>query len=303
MTSRSAALAATAAILFSIGCSSSGHNPGTVAAASKPVVRELPKPVPPPAPSDPGPIVTTGPVTVEQQIDLVALRPGIVASLDAEVGTGVQKGQILARLDDRQIAADRSASEFKVQGLESDLKNWQAEVEVRKSDLQRAEAMRQAGINTQEALDHARYDLQATQFEVERQSNEMRSAQSTLQSLELELEKTRIAAPFNGIVSQRYVRLGQYVNVGDKLFQITGTSPMEIRFTLPERDISVLRRGDLVSVSPTPDFAETTTASVMHLSPVVDPGSGTIEVTAKLTHNLTGLVPGMVASVRVSRAR
>ena len=50
----------------------------------------------------------------------------------------------------------------------------------------------------------------------------MHSAQSTVQSLELELEKTRIAAPFNGAVSQRYVRLGQYVNVGDKLFQVTG---------------------------------------------------------------------------------
>jgi HlyD family secretion protein len=240
---------------------------------------------------------------VEQQIDLVALRAGVVASLDSDVGSQVQHGQILARLDDRQIAADRSAAEFKMHSLESDLKNWQAEVDVRKTDLHRAEQMRQDGINTQEALDHARYDLQATEFEVERQSNEMRSAQSTLQSLQLELEKTRIAAPFNGVVSQRSVRLGQYVNIGDKLFQVTGTSPMEVRFTLPERDISAVRRGDLVTVSPTPDFTQTTTASVTRLSPVVDPGSGTIEVTAKLTHNIPGLLPGMVASIRVSRTR
>jgi len=290
-------------MLFTIGCSSGGRNPGSVAAASQPAAAvDAPKP-PSPARLDPGPIVATGPVTVEQQIELVALRAGIIAELDADVGSGVHKGQILARLDDRQIAADRNAAEFKVHSLESDLKNWQAEVDVRKADLQRAEAMRQAGINTQEALDHVRYDLAATEFEVERQNNEMRSAQSTQQSLELELEKTRIGAPFNGVVSQRYVRLGQYVNVGDKLFQVTGTSPMEVRFTLPERDISVLRRGDLVTVSPAPDFVNTTTASVTHLSPVVDPGSGTIEVTAKLTHNLPGLVPGMVASVRVSRAR
>jgi RND family efflux transporter MFP subunit len=301
MRRRSAAIAGAIGILFSVGCSS-GHGPRTVAAASKPATVEVPKP-PVTEAAGPGPIVTTGPVMVEEQIDLVALRAGIVAGLEADVGSTVRQGQILARLDDRQIAADRDAAEYKVHSLESDLKNWQAEVNVRKTDLQRAEAMRQAGINTQEALDHVRYDLQATEFEVERQNNELRSAQSTLQSRELELEKTRIGAPFNGVVSQRYVRLGQYVNVGDKLFQVTGNSPMEVRFTLPERDISALRRGALVTVSSAPDFAESTTATVTHVSPVVDPGSGTIEVTAKLTHNIAGLVPGMVASVRVARAR
>jgi RND family efflux transporter MFP subunit len=302
MRRRNAALAATTALLFSVGCSSGGPGPRTVAAASQPATAEIPR-QPAAVPSAPAPLITTGPVTVEQQIELVALRAGIVAGLDADVGSSVHQGQTLARLDDRQIAADRDAAEFKVHSLESDLKNWQAEVDVRKTDLRRAEAMRQAGINTQEALDHVRYDLQATEYEVERQNNEMRSAQSTLQSRELELEKTRIGAPFNGVVSQRYVRLGQYVNIGDKLFQVTGTSPMEVRFTLPERDIRVLRRGDLVTVSPSSDFAETTTAAVTRLSPVVDPGSGTIEVTARLTHNIPGLVPGMVASVRVSRAR
>ena len=255
-----AAMAAAAAVLACTSCSSGGHNPGTVVAASQPPA-DLTKPTAS-APSDPGAIVTTGPIMVEQQIDVVALRAGIVAALNTDVGSGVRQGQMLARLDDRQIAADCSAAEFKVHSLESDLKNWQAEVDVRKTDLQRAEAMRQAGINTQEALDHVRYDLQATEFEVERQNNEMRSAQSALQSQQL-----------------------------------------EVRFTLPERDISVLRRGALVTVSPAPDFAQTTTASVTHLSPVVDPGSGTIEVTAKLTHNIPGLIPGMVASVRVARTQ
>jgi HlyD family secretion protein len=238
---------------------------------------------------------------VEQQLDIVALRAGVIASLDADVDSSVRAGQIVARLDDRQIAADRSAAAYKVQSLASDLKNWQSEVDVRKTDLQRAEDMRQAGINTQEALDHARYELQATEYEVERQRGEMQGAQASLQSLDLELEKTKLTAPFNGTVSQRYVRLGQYVGIGDKLFQITGTSPMEIRFTLPEKDMAALKRGDLVTVSPTPDFRQTTTASVTHLSPVVDPGSGTIEVTAKLTHNIPGLLPGMVASIRVAR--
>jgi RND family efflux transporter MFP subunit len=297
-----AAMAATLLIGIGLGCSSGGTNTGTVAAAVVPAPAPIAVQPPAPEPSQAGDaIVTSGPVVVEQQLDVVALRAGVIASMDADVGSGVQKGQMLARLDDRQVAADRSAAEYKAESLESDLKNWQSAVDVKKSDLQRAEAMRQAGINTQEALDHAKADLTATQYEVERQRREMQSAQATLQSLDLELEKTRIAAPFGGVVSQRYVRLGQYVVTGDKLFQVTGNSPLEIRFTLPEKDVTALRRGDLVTVAPTPEFRVTSTAAVTHLSPVVDPGSGTIEVTAVLTRKVPGLLPGMVASVRVAR--
>lgn len=290
-------------ILATLGCSGGNRSsePTVAAATTQSTAAAAPAPQPIAAPAQD--LVTTGPVTMEQQIDVVALRAGVITGITADVDATVSRGQPLAQLDDRQVTADRDAARFKVQSLQSDLKNWQAEVDVRKTDLQRAEAMRQAGINTQEALDHVRYDLTATQYEVDRQRGEMQAAEATLQSLDLELQKTRILSPFAGIVSQRYVRLGQYVNIGDRLFQITGNSPMEVRFTLPEREIPRIRRGERVIVSPTADFQETAPASVTHLSPVVDPGSGTIEVTAVLTRHVPGLLPGMIANIRIPRAQ
>jgi RND family efflux transporter MFP subunit len=284
------------------GCASS-KQPGdsaTVVASSaaQPVAETVNHPGPVTAPDA---VLVTGPVTMEQQLDVVAQRSGVIASLDADVDMGVRSGQLLARLDDRQLADDRTAAEYKAKSLEADLKNWEAEVEVRKADLRRAEELRKDGINTQEALDHARYDLTATQYEVERQREEMEGAQAALRSLDMEMEKTRIVAPFDGEVSQRYVRKGQYLHIGDRLFQVTGNSPLEVRFTLPAREGATLRRGSLVTVSATPDFQLTAPAAVTHLSPVVDPGSGTIEVTAVLNHKIPGLLPGMVATVRIPR--
>ncbi|MGC2621207.1 MAG: efflux RND transporter periplasmic adaptor subunit [Acidobacteriaceae bacterium] len=283
------------------GCSSSKPSSDipTVAAASaapQPVAETVKQPAPSATADD---LVVTGPVTMEQQLDVVALRSGVITSLNADVDAEVRSGQILAQLDDRELADDRSAAAYKAKSLEADLKNWQAEVEVRNADLRRAQELRKDGINTQEALDHAQYDLAATKFEVERQRGEMQSAQATLKSLDMEMEKTQIVAPFTGEVSQRYVRLGQYVHVGDRIFQVTGNSPLEIRFTVPALEGTSLRRGSLVTVSATPDFRVTAPAAVTHLSPVVDPGSGTMEVTAVLSRKMPGLLPGMVASVRV----
>jgi RND family efflux transporter MFP subunit len=245
-------------------------------------------------------VIVTGPVTMEQQLDIVALRPGVIVDLPVDVDSEVQKNQIITRLDSRQLEADRNTAQHKVESLDADLKNWESELEVREADLRRAKEMRKEGINTQEALDHVQYEVTASKFEVERQRSDVLSARSNLQSLELELEKTRIVAPFRGVVSQRYVRLGQYVVTGDRLFRIIGTSPLEVRFTLPAADVALLRRGDKVTVSATPDFKRVASATVTHISPVVDPGSGTIEVTAVIANKLPELIPGSVASIRIA---
>ncbi|MEI9979041.1 MAG: efflux RND transporter periplasmic adaptor subunit [Edaphobacter sp.] len=293
---------ASAIVSMNLGCS---PNPSQVVAAparadhSAPAV--TPGPVKEAAPAKE--IVVSGPITVEQQLDVVALRSGVIVALPADVDTVLHKDEVMARLDARQLEADRSNAAHKVESLSADLKNWESELQVREADMRRAEAMHKEGINTQEAYDHARYQVTASEYEVERQRGEMLSAQASLQSIDLELEKTKLLAPFSGIVSQRYVRLGQYVTTGDKLFRIIGTSPLEVRFTLPAAEMELLKRGDMVTVSPTPEFQQTTTAAVTHISPVVDPGSGMIEVTAVLKGKLPGLIPGAIASIRIASAR
>lgn len=251
----------------------------------------------------PNVIVVSGPITVEQQLNVAALRSGVIASLDADVGSRIRSGQLLARLDDRQLLADRTAAEHKLLSVQADLKNWEAGLEARKADMQRSEAMHKEGISTQEQFDHDRYTFTATQYEVERQREDMLGAQSTLKSIDLELEKTRITAPFSGVVVQRFVRDGQFVASGDKLFWITAESPLEVRFTLPEKQMTSLKRGDIVTVSSETDSDRTTTAKVSHISPIVDPASGMIAVTAVLTGKLPGLLPGMIADIRITPSR
>jgi len=248
-------------------------------------------------------LVVSGPVTVEEQLDVVALRAGVIVALPVDVDSEVEKGQVMARLDARQLEADRATSEHKAESVDADLKNWESELQVKEADLRRAEAMHKEGISTQEAYDHSLYDVTASKYEVERQRGDELSAKDSVRSIDLELEKTRIVAPFRGVVSQRYVREGQYVTVGEKLFRVVGRSSLEVRFTLPAADALLLRRGDVVTVSPTADFRESTQAAVTHLSPVVDPGSGTIEVVAVVKERLPGLIPGTMASIRIAGVR
>ena len=286
-----------ALLLGTLCCNSTP--PATVSASSNSAVDQLP-PSKAPATSQADVFIATGPIVVEQQLDVAALRDGVVAELKADVDTPVQKGQLLARLDDRQLAAERDAAEHKLRSIEADVKNWEAELKVRQVDLQRSEAMLKDGIIPQQQVDHDRYSVTATKYEVDREREDVLNARSNLQSIELELEKTRIIAPFNGVVARRYVRQGQRVASGDKLFWITAMEPLEMRFTVPEQYSRFLKPGEELVVTPVDGVAEAASAKVIHLSPVVDPASGTVEVIALIIKR-SSLRPGMTASIRIPK--
>ncbi len=147
-------------------------------------------PVAPPAPSAPvaanpddSAFVASGPIVVENQVDVAALREGVIVSILAEPNTRVSKGQLLARLDDRQISADLDAAAAKTRSIQANLKNWEAETKVLESDLSRAQKLWEAGVFTKETLEHAQYNVEADKFEISRESELLTNAQATERSL------------------------------------------------------------------------------------------------------------------------
>src|SRR5436190_5774927 len=286
---------------MNIACSSSSTSPGvavTTAEAASPAPNTPAKTAAVPAA---GEFLASGPIIVEDQVDVAAQRDGVVASVLAEPGTIVKKGQLLAALDDRQITSDLEAARAKTRSTEDDLRNWEAEAKVLDSDYARAEKMWEAQIIPKEQLEHARYKAESDQWDVKRVSELLTNARHAEHSLELELEKTQITAPFNGIVARRYVRMGQSVARNDRLFWVTAVAPLRIRVTLPEKFMGRIKAGALVGVTPAEggDSSHRYRARVIQVSPVVDPASDTIEILAELSGDTSGLRPGMRADVHL----
>lgn len=291
-----------AACLELLAACSSSSVP-SVSAAQPPAASEPAATVLHAAPPESG-FTASGPIIVENQVDVTAQREGLVSEISAETGVAVKAGQILAKLDNRQLAADLEAARAKTRSVEFDLKNWEAEAKVLEADYARAQKLWDAQVITKEQLDHARYKAESDQWDVKRVQELLLNAQNTERSLELELEKTQICAPFDGVVARRYVRVGESVTRDQKLFWVTATAPMRVRVTLPAAFIGRIRAGSAVSVfSPESTQATEYHARVLQVSPVVDPSSDTIEVLAQLSGPATGLRPGMRANVRFPNLR
>ena len=260
--------------------------PGAPAPATAPVAR----------PRDTS-FLASGPLLVEDQVDVGAQRPGMVAKLLADVGQPVRQGQLLALLDDRQLLAQRDAAQARVHVDEANLHDWQAETKMAEADFRRADGMYKAKLSTEEELDHARYKKEGSLYEVEKGKQELLRAQADLQAVTLELEKTRIRAPFDGVVARRYVRVGQEVATGDRIFWVTAVRPLRVKFTVPESLFGRIKRGQMLDLTCADDPGAKHAAKIIQVSPVVDPSSGTFEVLAELVHPSPNLRPGMTASV------
>jgi RND family efflux transporter MFP subunit len=289
--------------LLGAGCSDEKPLPPstTNAAASVPVTNS-PTSVSPPDTHDSA-LIVTGPIIVEHQLDLAAQRDGVVAKIFFYSPSHVNAGALLAKLDDRQITANLEAARAKTRGINAEIKNWIAEAEVFKADYARAQRRWDLGLISEEELQHAKYKAESEQWDIQRVTEQRNTAEQDERSLELELEKTKVTAPFTGLVARRYVREGQNVARGERLFWITAEAPLLMRFTLPERLFGRLHHGQKFEITSADLPSEKHIASVRDISPVIDPASGTFEVLVELIGNHGALRPGMTASLHINDAQ
>jgi membrane fusion protein, multidrug efflux system len=294
-----------AAALLATACGGDGKTtPSVTNAAPSPAPAVATAPAARPAAADAADsaVVVTGPIIVEHQVEMTAQRDGIVERIYFDAPVRVKAGTLLAQLDGRQIAANLEAARAKTRGIAADLKNWEAESEVLKADYARQQHLFELGLTSEEQLQHAKYKAESDQWDILRVKESLNTAKEEEHSLELEMEKTKIIAPFGGLIARRYVREGQNVAKGDRLFWVTAESPLLMRFTLPEKYFGKMKKAQMLEISSPNALGEKHTARVKEVSPVVDPSSGTFEVLVELVGDRGSLRPGMTASVRLERS-
>jgi membrane fusion protein (multidrug efflux system) len=285
------------ATFLAMGCGDEKAPVGGVTNAAAPAAAPAPAKPLIPNPSEPvdAGLSVSGPIIVEHEVELTAQRDGLLQKIYVDAPARVKAGTLLAELDGRQIQANLAAARAKTRSIEADLKNWQAEAQVLKADYGRQQHLMELGLTSQEQLEHAKYKAESDQWDILRVTETLNTAKEEEHSLEIEMEKTKLTAPFNGLIARRYVREGQNVTKGQRLFWVTAEAPLLMRFTLPEKFFGKMHNGQPVEVTCADAPAEKHLAKVKQVSPVVDPSSGTFEVLVELTGDRGTLRPGMTA--------
>lgn len=298
---RTQALLATLTLgALTVACGSEPASPPASAQAS-PAASAVPAATSSPIASNPPDEGILSVLTVEHQVDILSQVEGVVVSIAADDGTTVSAGQTLAQLDDRELQAKLERARADLQIAETNVKYNEAELKAREAAHRRAQEMRELGLNSDADLEEAEFRAKASGYDLESWQTMVERNRADIHLLEIELERTRILAPFSGVVARRYIRVGQKVRKDDPCFLLSQMAPLQVRFLVPET-AQRPRPGESVHVAPVADSQRVYDARVLRVGPTVDAASGSYDVTAQLTGDDLGqLRPGM--SVRVTWKR
>jgi membrane fusion protein (multidrug efflux system) len=213
----------------------------------------------------------TAPVEAIAEADVVARVGGEVRQLAVEEGDVVSNGQLLATLDGDRLKLELEESSARLRKLQR--------------DFQRNNDLRDKGLISEGEFEKIKYEMEALQ------------ASHNLASLELEY--TRIRASIDGVISQRYIKLGNTVKPGDPLFRITSMDPLVTYLHVPEREFRKIRPGQAVAIDIDALQGQRVMASVTRVSPVVDPATGTFKITIEISDPGRTIKPGMFGRVSI----
>lgn len=291
-----------AAALLATGCDSNSPPPAVAASTAPP---SAPASTPAPAPSAPSTpdaksFSTSGPLVAEQQADIGVERDGMIIEVAVQIGDRVRAGQLLARLDDRMLQAACAAQKARMAAAQAEVRNWKAEQESARADLRRADVLLQEKILSQENWEVSKYKVDETTAQVERYESEQAAAEADLSATQVQLDQSRIVAPFSGVVGRSSARPDQQVKAGDVLFWITAEAPLHVLFTVPETLMASFQAGTPLELT-TADYPGLRQAGrILRVSPVVDPASGSVQVIGAVDHVSPLLKPGMTMQVRLA---
>ena len=200
--------------------------------------------------------------------ELAARIDGVAREVKVELGDAVSEGDVLLVLEDaRELARLGSAT---------------AALELARATFTRVESLQAKNLVTAAQMDEARFGV--------------RAAEAAQREAQVDLDHTRVTAPFAGVITRRTVGRGRSVREGEPLFRLTALQPLRALVRVSERDARGLRIG--VAASLITDDGREIRASVQRISPATDPESGTVEVLLDVPRP-GPLRPGSSASVRL----
>lgn len=217
-------------------------------------------------------VEVTGQVAAIFQATLSSRIQGTIDKLLVREGTKVSKGQVLIKLDSRDLQAD--------------LARANAEVENAKAHLDRMDQL-----YTKDAV---------SKQEMENATRAYRVAEANRKAVEAQLSYTVVRAPLDGVITEKKVEAGELASPGQPLLKMEDPRRLRLEATVAEGDLKSVSNGDKISVIVDALGRDVLTGTVGQILPAGDPRTHTFVVKVDLP-NIQGLKTGMFGRFQLDK--
>lgn len=231
-------------------------------------------------------LVLTGSLTPNEASDVAANGAGAVLVTLIERGAFVEKGAVLARLDARTASLSTAEAVANANAAKANL-------EVARAECERVEKLYKAG-----AITGIDYDKQHAQCTSAEWSTKVADARVNLASKGI--GDATVRAPFAGMIAEKYVSAGEYVQPSSKVARVVAIDPLRLEITVPEQSVPLIKVGLDVDFKVTAFAEQPFKGSIRYIGPTLRAGSRDLVVEAVVPNPDKKLRPGMFATARIA---
>ncbi len=231
-------------------------------------------------------LTLTGSVYADRQSDIAANVSGRVTNTYVERGMPVKLGQVIAVVDSR-------AAGFQVAAAVAQSQAAQTQVTLAKQDCERADTLFAQG-----AIAKSEYERLKTQCTS--QLYQANAAQANADLANKAAGDTIIRAPFDGIIGERFVNVGEYVQPPTRVASVFAVNPVRVSLSVPEPAVALVKEGQTLMLAVSSYQGREFPATVRFVSPALRPNTRDLIVEASAKNDELALRPGMFATAKLS---
>ena len=250
-------------------------------------------------------VAATGTLNAVTTVQVGSEITGIIESLGADFNQIVHKGQILAKLDQSIYQTTLEQARAALSSAQADAERYRVAQAAADTALVRARELHDQQLMTDEDFQSAQTDSRSAAAQVASADAMVRQAQSAVQTAEVNLSKTIIESPIDGVVIARSVDVGQTVSANTSaptLFILAADlSKMEVDASVDEADVGRVKEGQPVTFHVDAFMDDTFDGKVkqVRLNPTVDSNVVTYTAIIDAPNVDMKLKPGMTATLAI----
>ena len=212
------------------------------------------------------------------RVQIMSKIAGRVEEVIVDVGDSVKAGQLVARVEDREILQEIEQGEASLAVAAASIHQREAELANLTRQVERYRELHEQALISKQDLEDLMTREQSAKALLELSRAQLRQAEANLNQFRISLDNTRSNSPLDGFVAQRFLHPGALVTANTPILDLVDLRTLRMVINVVERDIVRVRRGVSANVSVDAFPGRIFSGKVLRVSPVLDPATRTGEV-------------------------
>lgn len=235
-----------------------------------------------------------------QTVDVAPRTNGRLLTVSVQMGDPVRRGQVIGKIEDREIVEQVSQAEASQQVSKATIRQREADLNVAKLNFDRSKNLFERQLLAKQALDDAESRYLAAEAQIDLSKAQLAQAEARLQELKINLQNTNVTSPVDGYVGKRNVDPGAMVSQNTPIASVVDISKLKMVVNVVEKDIRLVTVGDSGDVDVDAYPGEKFHGRIARVAPVLDPATRTATMEIEIANNDKRLKPGMYARVSLT---